>query len=86
MVDECKPLMCGDRQLLPTAVTPEHYQLHLTPDLTAFTYSGEVVVTLRVREPCAAVTFHAKDLNITAGVAGAYTRPLFSSTLALCMG
>ena len=66
---KCQGLvMCGDKQLLPTAVTPEHYDLHLTPDLQTFTYAGSVRVRLLVHEPCDAVTFHAKDLAISAGV------------------
>lgn len=66
---KCQGLvMCGDKQLLPTAVTPEHYDLHLSPDLEAFTYDGVVTVKLTVREPCDAVTFHAKDLVISSGV------------------
>jgi hypothetical protein len=40
--------MCGDKELLPTAVTPQHYDLHLSPDLEAFTYTGEMTVQLLV--------------------------------------
>jgi hypothetical protein len=66
---KCQGLvMCGDKQLLPTAVTPSHYDLALTPDLETFQYDGVVTVKLTVREPCAAVTFHAKDLKISSGV------------------
>lgn len=66
---KCQGLvLCGDKELLPTAVTPQHYDLRLIPDLEAFTYTGEVTVQLYVHEPCTAVTFHAKDLDISAGI------------------
>lgn len=66
---KCQGLvMCGEKELLPTAVTPQHYDLRLTPDLETFTYTGEVTVQLHVHEPCTAVTFHAKELAISAGI------------------
>ena len=66
---KCRGLvMCGDKQLLPSAVTPQHYDLSLAPDLEAFTYTGVCTVQLLVSEPCDAITFHAKDLAISAGV------------------
>ena len=55
--------MRGDKQLLPTAVTPSHYDLHLTPNLETFAYDGEMTVKLTVHEPTDAVTFHARDLE-----------------------
>ncbi len=60
--------MCGDKQLLPTALTPTHYDLHLTPDLTTFAYDGVMTVKLTVHEPADAVTFHARDLKISSGI------------------
>lgn len=66
---KCQGLvMCGDKQLLPTAVTPSHYDLHLTPNLETFAYDGEMTVKLTVHEPTDAVTFHARDLKIASGV------------------
>jgi len=61
-------VMCGDKQLLPTAVTPNHYDLHLTPDLVTLQYTGVMTVLLTVHEPSDAVTFHARDLKIQSGV------------------
>ncbi len=66
---KCQGLvMCGDKELLPTAVTPEHYDLHLTPDLVGFAYDGALEVRLRVNEPTDAITFHAKDLKVSSGI------------------
>lgn len=65
---KCQGLvMCGARELLPSAVTPSHYALELAPDLEAFTYTGKVVVELTVNAPCNAVTFHAKELDVKCG-------------------
>ena len=66
---KCQGLvMCGDKELLPTQVTPSHYDLHLTPNLETFAYDGEMTVKLTVHEPTDAVTFHARDLKIASGV------------------
>ena len=66
---KCQGLvMCGDKEILPTAVTPEHYDLHLTPDLVGFAYDGALEVRLRVNEPTDAITFHAKDLKVSSGI------------------
>jgi aminopeptidase N len=59
--------MCGDRELLPTAVQPSHYKLALAPQLEEFVYSGSLTVTLTVQEPCNAITFHARELVISSG-------------------
>eukprot|EP00959_Pyramimonas_sp_CCMP1952_P355833 7452376-Pyramimonas_sp.AAC.1 len=66
---KCQGLvMCGDRQLLPTAVKPAHYELNLAPKLEDFTYKGTLKVTLTVQEPCVGITFHARDLTISSGI------------------
>ena len=54
---KCQGLvMCGDKQLLPTAVTPSHYDLHLTPNLETFAYDGEMTVKLTVQNRQAKVS------------------------------
>lgn len=55
---------------LPKAVVPSNYALHLTPDLTTFTFTGIVTVTVNVvGEPVSVVRCHAKELTFSSIVA-----------------
>jgi puromycin-sensitive aminopeptidase len=57
---------------LPDAVTPERYQIRLTPDLKAFTFTGEETVAVTVREPVTTVVLNAAELQIhTVTITGA---------------
>jgi puromycin-sensitive aminopeptidase len=47
---------------LPTSVRPTHYELTLVPDLDAARFTGEVTITLEVREPVREVRFNTLDL------------------------
>jgi puromycin-sensitive aminopeptidase len=49
---------------LPANVVPERYEISLTPDLRAFTFSGEENVTVRVVIPTAEVVLNALELEI----------------------
>ena len=49
---------------LPTTVTPERYQIRLTPDLKTFTFVGEEIVSLSIHEPVKEISFNAAELNI----------------------
>jgi puromycin-sensitive aminopeptidase len=49
---------------LPGIVTPEHYLLRLTPDLTAFTFDGEETVTIKVHERTSEIQLNALELEI----------------------
>jgi len=49
---------------LPTSVTPERYELRLTPDLTAFTFAGEETINVTVNETTAEVVLNALELEI----------------------
>ncbi|MBM4254793.1 MAG: M1 family metallopeptidase [Deltaproteobacteria bacterium] len=51
---------------LPTNVRPDRYQIRLTPDLTAFTFAGEEIVTIEVLEPTAEICLNAAELQIHA--------------------
>ena len=51
---------------LPTTVTPERYELKLTPDLIRWTFAGEEKVALRVHEPVREIVLNAAELEIHA--------------------
>ncbi|KAJ2003455.1 hypothetical protein GGI04_000554 [Coemansia thaxteri] len=53
-----------ERELLPTNVTPVHYDLLLSPDLDALTYTGEVKIRIRINELTDKVVLHANELEI----------------------
>ncbi|MGH7985458.1 MAG: M1 family metallopeptidase [Candidatus Binataceae bacterium] len=54
---------------LPSTVTPERYELKLTPDLRAFTFTGEQSVTIKVHQATAEVVLNALELEIDRAVA-----------------
>ncbi|HEY3167926.1 MAG TPA: M1 family metallopeptidase, partial [Candidatus Binatia bacterium] len=49
---------------LPTAVTPERYEVRLTPDLTTWTFSGEEKVSIQIHEPAREIVLNAAELEI----------------------
>lgn len=51
---------------LATTVVPTNYQLELTPDIEAATYTGHVVVALEVNEAVSELQFNAVDLSLDA--------------------
>lgn len=50
---------------LPRHVIPSRYDLSLAPDLTAGTFDGTVVITVRVTKPSRSLWLNAADLTIT---------------------
>ena len=42
---------------LPTNVTPERYEIRLTPDLAAAAFAGEEKISVHVREPVRQMRF-----------------------------
>jgi aminopeptidase N len=54
---------------LPANVTPERYDLSLTPDLKAFTFAGHETVAITVHEATTEVVLNALELEIESAVA-----------------
>src|ERR1700691_522223 len=54
---------------LPVSVTPERYDLRLTPDLIASTFDGDETVAITVHEATAEVVLNALELQIDSAVA-----------------
>ena len=48
---------------LPTTVTPERYEIRLTPDLSAATFAGEEKITIHVHEPVREIVVNAAELE-----------------------
>jgi aminopeptidase N len=51
-------------QRLPRTVIPEHYTIHLTPDLGAGTFEGEETIKTMVKEPVTAIELNAVELDL----------------------
>src|SRR5437899_6106234 len=49
---------------LPTTVTPEVYQIRLTPDLSAARFAGEEKVLLQIQEPVREIILNAAELEL----------------------
>jgi puromycin-sensitive aminopeptidase len=50
--------------LLPAEVRPVKYQIGLSPNLTAFTFTGEETVEIEVHQPTARIVVNAAELEI----------------------
>ncbi len=48
---------------LPSTVTPERYEIRLTPDLSNWTFAGEQKILIRVVEPVREIVFNAAELD-----------------------
>ncbi|KAJ2055195.1 hypothetical protein GGI17_006715 [Coemansia sp. S146] len=55
----------GNGDLLPTTVTPTHYDIHLRPDLTTGSVSGSVSIDAHINEATDRIVLHAKCITIT---------------------
>jgi puromycin-sensitive aminopeptidase len=54
---------------LPWTVTPDRYDLTLTPDLSAFTFTGEEWVAVKVHQATSEVVLNALELEIDSALA-----------------
>ncbi|KAJ2804747.1 hypothetical protein H4R21_001525, partial [Coemansia helicoidea] len=77
-----------ERELLPTNVSPVHYELLLAPDLDALTYTGDVRIRVRVNEATSTIVLHANELEIaeaaiTSAASVQLQAPLQATSIAL---
>jgi aminopeptidase N len=56
--------IAGDRIVLPTSVTPEHYRLAITPDAESLTFRGVVEIDIAVHVPTREIVLNGADLVI----------------------
>ena len=68
---------------LPATVTPDRYDLKLTPDLTAFTFAGDERVGLTVHAATAEIVLNALELTINEAVAERAGKVLRASRIEL---
>jgi aminopeptidase N len=52
------------REVLPAGVTPEHYDLDITPDASSLAFTGSVRITVQVAAPLSEITLNAADLEV----------------------
>lgn len=55
--------MVARAQRLQGVAIPEHYDLHLTPDLPANTFVGDVSITVRLTQPARSITLNAAEME-----------------------
>jgi len=51
---------------LPTNVTPERYELKLTPDLTTWTFTGDERISIHIHDPVREIILNAAELELHA--------------------
>src|SRR5258706_1706781 len=64
-------------QRLPQGAVPDHYDLHLTPNLSNETFQGEERIEMRLLQPTASITLNAAEIQFIATTitAGGSTQP-----------
>ncbi len=62
-------------------IIPEHYKIHLEPDLTKFTFKGRAEILMNASEPANSISLDAVDLDIQecqVALDGSYEKAAFS--------
>ena len=67
MCSNKKQSVAKPRNVLPLDPKPVHYKLRLRPDLTAFTFTGHVAVTLQASKPVETIVFNCIELSFQSG-------------------
>ncbi len=57
------PYRFAEGQRLPQTVVPDHYELKLTPDLKAATFSGEEQIDVEMKEPSTRITLNSTEIE-----------------------
>ena len=68
----CAPL-AAKAQRIPTNAHPEHYTLHLTPDLKAATFSGDETIDVTLDKPSTTITLNAAEIQFKSVTAVVHT-------------
>ncbi|MGQ0531980.1 MAG: M1 family metallopeptidase [Caulobacteraceae bacterium] len=69
------PAAQAQRQWFDAGPRPLRYEISVTPDVEAATFTGETTITIETTEPLAAVTMNALDLTVSrASIDGASAR------------
>ena len=63
---------------LASHVIPEHYSLHIKPDLETFTFYGKETISLILTKPEKSITLHSKDLEIDVAEAEFERKKIFA--------
>jgi aminopeptidase N len=67
------------RVVLPTAVTPQHYHVDITPDAQALTFKGRVTIEITVHRTTDTIVLNSADIVIdSAAVSGESAAPAIS--------